>query len=122
MIRTLTLAALSAAALSFPLAASAGPKGCPPGLAKKSVACMPPGHARTIAPRRDDDRVVYERHRHLYRVGERLDGDYILIRDPDRYGLSRGYTYYRQNDYIYRVDPETRKVMNVIGAISALLD
>lgn len=127
MFRHITFVALSAAALAMPMAASAAPKGCPPGLAKKNAACMPPGQAKKMDIRRDHD---HDRDRdreevrviHHYQVGDRYDGDRIIIRDPSRYGLSPAYTYYRNDDIIYRVDPETRQVLNVIGAISSLLN
>lgn len=52
-------------------AALAGPKGCPPGLAKKAVPCVPPGQAKK------------------WRLGERLPADvaWYRIDDWDRYGL-----------------------------------
>ncbi|WP_417741108.1 excinuclease ABC subunit A [Salipiger sp.] len=115
MFRTLALAALSAGALTMPIAASAAPKGCPPGLAKKQNGCNPPGHVKGYTDRDDDD------YRYRYRTGDRIDGDVIILRNPDRYGLPNG-TYYRNDDVVYRVDPETRKVLNVIGAIAALAD
>lgn len=78
--------------------------GCPPGLAKKHNGCMPPGQAKK------------------WQRGERIRGDYIVIRDPDRYRLDRRYTYWRSGDYVYRVEPQTGKVLNLIGAVSALLN
>ncbi len=45
---TLTAAALAALTLSS-VPAMAAPKGCPPGLAKKSDYCMPPGLAKKSA-------------------------------------------------------------------------
>jgi hypothetical protein len=94
-------------ALAAPL--QAGPQGCPPGLAKKSPACVPPGLAK-------------KQHHDRYRVGDRIDRDYIVIRDPDRYGLDPGQSYYRAGNYVYRVDRETREVLDLIGAIAAVLD
>ena len=56
MFRALVLAAMSAGALSLPIAASAAPKGCPPGLAKKHNGCNPPGQVKGYGDRdRDDD-------------------------------------------------------------------
>ncbi|RWR53174.1 excinuclease ABC subunit A [Sinirhodobacter ferrireducens] len=78
--------------------------GCPPGLAKKNNGCMPPGQAKK------------------WQRGDRIVGDYIVIHDPDRYHLDRRYTYWRSGDYIYRVEPQTGKVLNLIGAVSALLN
>lgn len=77
---------------------------CPPGLAKKAVPCVPPGQVKN-----------------RYRVGDRIDRDYILINDPYRYGLNRGSNYVRAGDYVYRIDPDTRKVLNLIGAVADIL-
>lgn len=63
---------LTAMLALFPThAALAGPKGCPPGLAKKAVPCVPPGQAKK------------------WRIGERLSADaaWYRIDDWDRYGL-----------------------------------
>lgn len=71
---TSRLLLLAVAVLLAPLPtnpAFAGPKGCPPGLAKKAVPCVPPGQARK------------------WRVGEALPTDvaWYRIDDWDRYGL-----------------------------------
>lgn len=80
---------------------------CPPGLAKKSPACVPPGLAKKAYPQ----------------VGDRIDPDsYILIREPSRYGLDPYYAYYRIDDQVVRVDEETREVLALIGAVSAILN
>lgn len=115
-IRHLTLALVAILTLAAPMVAEAGPKHCPPGLAKKAVPCVPPGLAKKHVYRDDDDhdrdrhrhtyrydrdRHAYDRHdgdrydhRHDYddhhwRVGDRLPRDvrYIVIDDYDRYGL-----------------------------------
>ena len=79
-------------------------RGCPPGLAKKHNGCRPPGHAR----------------KH-YGRGDVLYGDYDRVRDYDRYDLERrrGWDYYRDDDRIYRVDSNTRKILAVINLIDA---
>lgn len=80
---------------------------CPPGLAKKSPRCVPPGQAR---------------HQEALRRGDRFDpGPYAIINDPLRYGLDRqpGWDYYRDGDRAYRVDRETRRVLAVINLINA---
>lgn len=82
-----------------------GPKGCPPGLAKKNNGCQPPGQAKKI-----------------YRPGERIDGGYVRIPNPGDYGLNPGQTYYRVGDTIYLVDRETKKVLDLIGAVNAILN
>lgn len=80
---------------------------CPPGLAKKTPACVPPGLAKKGHPQ----------------VGDRLiDGAYVVIRDPARYGLDPHGTYYRGDGYVYRVDEETREVLALIGAVAAILN
>ena len=102
----MTTAALLALFLT-PLAASAKNKAghCPPGLSKKSVPCVPPGQAKNI-----------------YHKGEFINGDYRWINNPYRYGLNRNDYYLRAGDYVYRVDPETRKVLNLIGAVADILN
>lgn len=114
--------ALLLATLLAPVTAAAEPHGgCPPGLAKKSPACVPPGHARAEPYYRDYD--DHER-RHdaphyrtpYYRTGDRIDRDYVVIRDPHRYRLDPG-DYVIAGNYVYRVDPQTRKVLNLIGAV-----
>lgn len=79
-------------------------KNCPPGLAKKSPRCIPPGQAKK------------------YRRGDYIDGDYDVLWNPERYGLRRGDTYYRVGDQVYRVNRETRQVLDLIGALDAMQD
>lgn len=85
----------------------AGGRDCPPGLAKKHNGCQPPGQAKKQG---------------YYRVGDRIGDDYIIIRDPGRYGLDRDSTYYRVGDEVYRVNRETREVLDLIGAAAAVLN
>lgn len=88
----LMLTAITALALS-PAPSYAKDKGCPPGLAKKSPACVPPGLAKKGAAsdqngdrsHRDRDRYeddyVYDR----WRRGDRLPGDrYVILAEGDR--------------------------------------
>lgn len=92
--------------LLSPIAAQAGgPKGCPPGLAKKNNGCLPPGQAKK-----------------MYGPGDRIYGDYVLVRNPGVYGLDPRQTYYRVGDYVYRVDGDTKKVLDLIGAVNAILN
>jgi len=80
---------------------------CPPGLAKKTPPCVPPGQVGK---------------RFGTRVGDTLRiGDYVLISDFDRYDLERrrGWSYYRDDDRIYRVDSGTRKILAVLNLIDA---
>ncbi|MDI3335950.1 excinuclease ABC subunit A [Defluviimonas aestuarii] len=106
----LVFAALSLGALALP--AHAGNGHCPPGLAKKSPACIPPGQAK--------------KHYGAPRIGNRVsDYDYHLIRYPDRYNLPplrRGERYYVIDGQILRVNQETREILDFIRATAALLD
>ncbi|SMO78367.1 hypothetical protein [Paracoccus laeviglucosivorans] len=80
---------------------------CPPGLAKKDRACVPPGQAR--------------RHRHPH-VGDVFDRRaYTHLRDPHRYQLEdrRSWDYYRDDNRIYRIDRHTQKVLAVMNLIQA---
>ncbi|WP_170606776.1 hypothetical protein [Ruegeria arenilitoris] len=79
-------------------------KHCPPGLAKKAVPCVPPGQVKN-----------------RYRVGDQIGSDYTWIEDPFRYGLDRRGNYVRAGNYVYRVDPDTQKVLNLIGAVADIL-
>ena len=116
--KTLTKAALILALVPFMASASLagngngkghgkakgyGVGGCPPGLAKKNPPCVPPG---LVKPK----------------VGDRLsDYDYIVFDDYDRYRLDRRHRYYRVGELIYRADPETFQVLEVIGIVDRLL-
>lgn len=92
--------------------AAADQRGCPPGLAKKAVPCVPPGLAKKGV--------------RSFSRGDRIhDRDYHLIRYPDRYGLdplSPGERYYVVDGQILRVSEETYEVLDVVRAVSALLD
>ena len=103
-----TTHALALVALTGTAMAGAGNHGhCPPGLAKKTPACVPPGLAKTQP---------------YYRIGDRIDDDYVVILNPDRYGLDPRGTYYHVGDHVFRVDRETREVLDLIGAAAAVLD
>jgi hypothetical protein len=90
------------------------PGGCPPGLAKKG-SCVPPGHAK--AYRRDHDDRDYRRY-----YGDRVRDDYYRLRDPGYFRLDPRYNYYIRNDRIYRVDPNTQAVLDLVGALNQLLN
>jgi hypothetical protein len=120
---------------------------CPPGLSKKDPACVPPGQARKArVDDHDDDRwrntrwddgrwrdhdddSWRDRDRHGdrdgyrgYRIGDRIDDRFIRVDDPYRYGLNPDYYYYRTLDQVFRVDPETRQVLAIIGLVDAILN
>jgi hypothetical protein len=87
-----------------------GVGGCPPGLAKKHNGCLPPGQAKK-----------------LFNVGQRFRlgygglNPYAYNQIP--YDLRRQYgfdpydNYYYGNGYLYRVDPRTMLVEQVINAL-----
>ncbi|MCE8520187.1 hypothetical protein KBY24_04215 [Ruegeria pomeroyi] len=78
---------------------------CPPGLAKKAVPCVPPGQVKA-----------------RYGIGDLISRDYIRIDDPYRYGLKQNGYYVRAGDYVYQVDRDTHKVLNLIGAVADILN
>lgn len=88
---------------------------CPPGLAKKSPACIPPGQVRPQA--RPSWNIGHE---HL--IGHRVSEGYTIVESPSRYGLDPAQLYYRIGNNVYLVDRETREVLDFIGAAAALLN
>jgi hypothetical protein len=106
----LIFAGAAAVACSAPALAKPGHGngGCPPGLAKKAVPCMPPGQAKK-----------------LYGVGQRLPAgafspfayNSIPYDVRRQYGLSRYGTYYYGDGYLYRVNPRTMLIQQVIRAL-----
>jgi hypothetical protein len=85
-----------------------GQGGCPPGLAKKNPQCMPPGQ-----------------YKKRFNVGQRLPYGYngytpynqIPYDLRQQYGLSNDYRYVYQDDYLYRVDPTTMIVQQVLQGL-----
>ncbi len=87
-----------------------GVGGCPPGLAKKSPACVPPGQAKK-----------------LFGIGQRVPLGYQGLLGYDSLPSAVRNSYGRQldpysryiydNNYLYRVDPRTMLVQQVLSAI-----
>ena len=85
-----------------------GVGGCPPGLAKKAIPCVPPGQAKK-----------------MYGIGERLPSGlfsrYSYNRIPydvrNQYALSPYGNYYYDSGYLYRVDPRTMLIQQVVSAL-----
>ena len=81
---------------------------CPPGLYKKTPACMPPGQ-----------------NKRLFREGQRVSSNYryytpygdIPLSLRDRYGLDDDYRYIYRDNVIYQVDPTTRVIRDIISAV-----
>jgi hypothetical protein len=82
--------------------------GCPPGLAKKHNGCMPPGQAKK-----------------LFNIGQRFPGTYgnlwnynqIPLNLRQQYGFDQGSRYYYGDGYLYRVDPRTMLIQQVVSAL-----
>jgi hypothetical protein len=87
-----------------------GMNGCPPGLAKKNPQCMPPGQ-----------------HKKRYSLGQRLPYGYqgLLGYNSLPYDLRHHYgaqldpygRYIYQDNYLYRVDPQTMVVQQILSAL-----
>jgi hypothetical protein len=85
-----------------------GMGGCPPGLAKKAVPCVPPGQAKK-----------------MFGVGQRLPQGFgsplgynqIPYNVRNQYGLNPNGSYYYDQGYLYRVDPRTMLVQQAINAL-----
>lgn len=86
---------------------------CPPGLAKKSPACVPPG---LVKPRdRKDDHANTVPHRPIsgYRIGDVTRDDCVIV-SYQRYKSLPAGTYCRVDDRLLRIDPETRAVITIL--------
>ena len=147
MIRYL-IAASMILALSSGEALAKNKKHCPPGLAKKSPACVPPGLAKkgvTAHPGGGDgdddhddgytdnryDQDAYE----VLQTGDwvTVNGEeYLVIRDGDRIVLRRYDDWYdlpgtrddyvRIGDNLVRVDPETNAAIEIIRLADLILN
>ena len=101
--------AIAGTANAKPPHAGHGASSCPPGLAKKNPRCMPPGQ-----------------YNKLFDIGQRVPYGYnglmgydALSRDLRyRYGATDPYSrYIYDQDYLYRVDPTTMIVSEILRAI-----
>ena len=113
---------------------------CPPGLAKKRPACVPPGQAKKAArvdrdhhdhddhahDDRDHDRVILRIGDRHYRVGDRLvEPSYHYVRRPDLYGLDPlydGTRYVIVGNNLMRVNSETLELLALIRIVDSILD
>jgi hypothetical protein len=85
-----------------------GHGGCPPGLAKKAIPCIPPGQGKK-----------------LYNVGQRFPTGYgsalgynqIPYDLRSQYGLNPYGNYYYGDGYLYRVNPRTMLIQQVVAAL-----
>lgn len=88
-----------------------GSNACPPGLAKKSPACIPPGQAKRMFS--EGQRIPSG-----YRSFTDFDDIPLQYRDdiPSRYG-SDAYRYIYRDNSIYIVDRETRVISEIINLL-----
>ncbi len=133
--------AIAAASLSL-FAADAhakGEKNCPPGLAKKTPACVPPGLAKKGVTAKDRGYEVGDRiDDHEYTIletGDRVifdDQEYIVVntdygpvlrRGDDWYRLPRSSTsdYVRIGDSLVKIDRQTKEVIDLIRLADLIL-
>ncbi|WP_157966218.1 excinuclease ABC subunit A [Oceanibium sediminis] len=125
-----TLMALAPAAPSL-----AQPKGCPPGLAKKSPSCVPPGLAkkgdgewtRDSDRDRDTENVYVWVDGRRYYVGERLPDGRVIIEDERILRrlprlLDEDNAYVRVDGKVVEVVRATNQIVRALGAWEALLN
>lgn len=81
---------------------------CPPGLAKKNNGCLPPGQAKKRYN-------VGQRYPVSY--GDRWGYEQIPYDVRRQYGFDPDDRYYYGDGYLYRVDPKTMLIQQVISAL-----
>lgn len=111
-----------ATALAAPSEAK-GNKGCPPGLAKKAVPCVPPGQAKKW----QEDGDGHEHEHDQWRRGDRVVGDYVVIprAEWERLALRDyrdGSTYLQIDDQILRVIRDTLVVIEAVRILDRVLN
>ncbi|NHK26612.1 hypothetical protein FF098_001665 [Parvularcula flava] len=115
-----------AGGLLFAAPASADPKHCPPGHAKKGWCSADYGYyVNDDYRQRDRDRLrdAYEQgyrdgQRNAWRVGDRLDRDYRVLRDYGDYGLRRppqGYYYAETSGEILLIEAATQVISALVN-------
>jgi hypothetical protein len=96
--------------------AFAGPKGCPPGLAKKNPPCVPPGQAKKG--------VTTEQWAGRTHIGDVVNRDDLIFLDDyglyDLPPLPYGQRYAVVDDRIVVIDPETYTILQLIRIFTAL--
>ena len=127
--------------LSASFAEAKGPKGCPPGLAKKSPECVPPGLAKKGVTaeewqaRGDEDGDYDYEDAEILTNGDvvRIDGkDYIVIETADGPVLRRGGEFYRLpdddlsnygrvGDALVKVNRTSRQIIELIKITDLIL-
>jgi hypothetical protein len=83
-----------------------GGANCPPGLARRTPACVPPGQARR-----------------MFNQGQRIPANYGAFNSYNdiplqyRSRVPSGYNYIYRDDSVYVVDPQTRIVRSIINLL-----
>lgn len=121
----LLLSTSIAAAVLLAMPSYAQPKGCPPGLAKKSPSCVPPGLAKKgVAV--EEERYILGADGRIYRVGDSLDGLRPIIIDGRRYRrlpeLEDDRAYVELDGKIVEIIRAGSLFVRTIGAVSDLLN
>ncbi|GAA4034920.1 hypothetical protein GCM10022281_13930 [Sphingomonas rosea] len=88
-------------------------RGCPPGLAKKNNGCLPPGQAKKL---RIGQRYANSYGYRQYSWNE-LPYDIRSRYYGDRPSYYDNYNYYYDGGSLYRVDPTTQVVQQIIQAL-----
>ena len=94
-----------------------GTQFCPPGLAKKSPACIPPGQAKAKDKQRTDGDNILRDHRLRYRIGDLARDDCAIV-PYTRYRALPAGTYCRTEDRLLRIDPQTRAVLTILQLLA----
>ena len=87
---------------------------CPPGLAKKSPACRPPGQAKKMG---HDDHDNHDDHVNYYHVGDVVRDDCMTVSYTRYRSLPAG-TYCRYEDRLLRIDPQTRAILTILQVLA----
>ncbi len=104
----------------------AQPKGCPPGLAKKSPPCVPPGLAKKGGQGDRSIQYILGPDGRVYQVGDSLDGFRPIILDARRARrlpqLDDSRVYVELDGKIVEVIKAGNLFVRTVGAISDLLN
>jgi hypothetical protein len=99
---------------------------CPPGLAKKNPPCIPPGRVNNstapntviILPETAPDPVLTVGDLVLFDPGDVLQGDYVVLVNPQVYNPNLDGIYVRFGDYLYLVSRDRSEVLDQLGPVS----
>jgi hypothetical protein len=89
----------------------AGPKGCPPGLAKKAVPCVPPGQAKKWQIGAPLPRGIN------YTVLNKDEWESLGLRRP-----ADGTRYVMIDNQVVRMNQATREVLEAVAAVGRVLN